>query len=101
MHHLGMNMNEKPEILKPGAKFVMIEDIKGNPQTLYYIHDWSQDGYRWNKDHHEWTQVEFEIAARVLKKLYFGEFEYESINKEAAERLFPRSTDELPELKEE
>ena len=79
----------------------MIEDIKGNPQTLYYIHDWSQEGNRWNKDNHEWTQVEFEIAARVLKKLYFGEFEYEPINKETAERLFPRSTDELPELKED
>jgi hypothetical protein len=94
-------MNEKPEILKPGGKFVMTEDAKGNPQTLFYIHDWSQDGYRWNKDDSEWTQVEFEVAARVLKNLYFGEFEYESLNKETAERLFPGSTDVLPQLNED
>ena len=94
-------MNKKPEILKPGAKFVLIENLDGTPRSLFYIHDWSQKGYRWNKESTEWDSIAFEVSARVLKNLYFGEFEYESINREAAEKLFPESTRALPELEEE
>jgi len=94
-------MNKKPEILKPGAKFIMVEDAKGNPQTLFYIHSWSHDGYRWNKESSDWEPISFETSSHVLEKLFFGEFEYETLTLQLASQLFPGSTYNLPVLQED
>jgi len=94
-------MKKKPGITLPGAKFIMTEDAKGDPLSLFYIHSWSHDGYRWKNDAPKWEPVPYETSSHILEKLFFGEFNYESLTKELAAQLFPGSTDSLPALVEE
>ena len=94
-------MTKKPEIVIPGAKFVMKGDGKGNPRALFYIHSWSHDGYRWKNDAPKWEPVPYETSSHILEKLFFGEFHYESLTKDLAAQLFPGSTESLPKLIDE
>ena len=94
-------MKKKPEITIPGAKLIMTEDGKGNPLSLFYIHSWSHDGYRWKNENPKWEPVPRETSSYVLEKLFFGEFNYESLTRELATKLFPGSTHNLPVLVEE
>jgi hypothetical protein len=74
---------------------VINESVKGR-EILFFVHNASDTGFRWDPDPGEWVQLSETGGIHILNYLFKGEVDYDRVDSDRAETQFPGSLDKLP-----